>query len=65
MLSSFNDRLIGIHIEPLDFNGDYFLTGKNHENLSEWLNLFPKLTLPLSDFKFGKLKIDFEYWDYQ
>lgn len=65
MLSSFNDRLMGIHIEPLDFKEEYFLTVKNHENLSKWLNLFQTLTLPLSDFEFGKLKIDFEYWYYQ
>ncbi|KOP79561.1 hypothetical protein AMS59_06925 [Lysinibacillus sp. FJAT-14745] len=65
MLSSFKDRLIGISIESLDFKEDYITSVKNHENLSEWLDRFYDLTLPLSDLEFGKLKIDFEYWYYQ
>lgn len=65
MLSSFTDRLIGIHLKPLDYKNDYFLTAKNRENLSEWLNRFHSMELPLTNLEFGKLKVDFEDWYYQ
>lgn len=65
LVSSFKDRLIGIHIEPLDFEEKYIFSHKNQEKLAEWLERFHKLTIPISNLEFGKLKIDFEYWYYQ
>jgi hypothetical protein len=67
MLSTFKDRLKGITFESSDFHFDetYILSKKNKETMYKTLEYIAQLKLPISDFDFGKLKVDVERWHYR
>src|SRR5690625_1785050 len=60
MLSAFKDRLKGITFETSDFHFDeaYILSKKNKETMYKALEFIAQIKLPISNFDFGKLKVD-------
>ena len=63
MLSNFKDRLKGITFESYDFDFDntYLRSKKNMLKIIEFIK---PTNFPLSDFEFGKMKLDLERWYY-
>lgn len=67
MLSSFKDRLKGITFETFDFDFDekYLLSQKNMDYMLKLLESIMQVRVSkLSDFDFGKMKVDLERWYY-
>lgn len=67
MLSAFKDRLMGITFETSEFDFDetYIYSKKNMESMYKTLEFIAQLEFPVSDFDFGKLKVDMERWYYR
>lgn len=66
-LNKFQDRISSIILdeEHFDFNEQYLMSSKHHEDLLQWMNRLAHLKTPMDDAEFGKLKIDFENWFYK
>ncbi len=64
MLSNFKDRLKGITFESYDFDFDntYLRSKKNMEHMLKIIEFIKPTNFPLSDFEFGKMKVDLERW---
>lgn len=67
MLSAFRNRLKGITFETSEFNFDeiYIRSNKNMESMYKTLEFISQIKLPVSDFDFGKMKVDMERWYYR
>lgn len=67
MLSAFRDRLKGITFETsgFDFDEAYIQSKKNMEMMYKTLNFITQIKFPVSDFDFGKIKVDVERWYYR
>ncbi|MHA6261445.1 DNA-binding protein [Sporosarcina sp. CAU 1771] len=67
MLSAFKDRLKGITFESneFDFNETYLRSQKNMTHMLNTLEFIQQIKLPVSDFDFGKIKVDVERWHYR
>lgn len=66
MLSAFKDRLKGITFETIEFDFDetYLLSQKNMNHMLKTLEFINQIKFPVSDFDFGKMKVDMERWYY-
>lgn len=67
MLSAFKDRLKGITFETseFDFDESYICSKKNMESMYKTLESITQIESPVSDFDFGKMKVDVEQWYYR
>lgn len=67
MLSAFRDRLKGITFESneFDFNETYLLSQKNMNHMLKTLEFINQIKFPITDFDFGKIKVDVERWHYR
>ncbi|MGM8366805.1 helix-turn-helix domain-containing protein [Virgibacillus sp. W0181] len=67
MLSSFKNQLKGITFKSseLDFDEAYILSKKNMETMYKMLDFISQLHFPISDYDFGKIKVDIERWYYR
>ena len=66
MLSAFKDRLKGITFESneFDFDETYLFSQKNMKHMLKMLEYLKQIDFPISDFDFGKIKVDLERWHY-
>lgn len=66
-LNKFQDRISSIilDVDNFDFNEQYIMSGKHHQDLLQWMDRLVNLKPPIDDKEFGKLKIDFENWYYK
>lgn len=64
MLASFKNRLKGITFESSDFHFDetFLRSKKNRKHMLKALDLLNQVSFPVSDFDFGKMKVDMEQW---
>src|SRR5699024_7770295 len=67
MLSTSKKRLKGITFEKneIDFDENYLLSEKNSNYLLKTLQSISDISLPISDYDFGKMKVDIERWYYR
>jgi len=67
MLSAFKNRLKGITFETSELNFDttYIRSKKNMEFMYRTLESITQIKISVSDFDFGKMKVDMERWYYQ
>jgi len=67
MLSAFKNRLRGITFENSDVNlNEAYLRSKNNmQSMLKMLDFIEQMQSPVSDFEFGKLKVDIERWYYR
>ncbi|WP_407267745.1 DNA-binding protein [Radiobacillus sp. PE A8.2] len=68
MMGVFSDRIKSVHIntQHLHFNEMFITSEKNRTTLLKWLERLISMDHPATDdYKFGKLKVDFEQWYYQ
>lgn len=66
MLSVFKDRLKGITFEKheIDFDENFLLSQKNKDYMLKVIQYIHDISLPVSDFEFGKMKLNVEQWYY-